>query len=849
VKKLVSVAKKRSGNIMRYRYALFADDRVECFEDTIQGRRVMIRNGAKAFSVHSFARELKVGRPPAQMWGDFHLFYESGVFLEFLASKLNQLCISVGDIKAYKVDDGFELIIPEYVFRGDIGFFMREQIDRAVRKEFKSAWPTDFVKKICGCKLSFTRVLFDNDSFRIAIDELLPTAKKCEDGKVSPLTELFFLIFFRENKHSLERCLVHIRYGNLLKCSVLDAVRKAESISFEEAKLLKSLVICKMFSFKGFLKYYQREELILSDDIRMKFAFVSPSFCFCEDVPSELEKINSKFKCHGDCGVTNPSALPFLSYPPDLYSLDRNVGGFYLNRDGVFVEGDCGHSHVDTKICPPIWVEDSFAGEQGEVGARAVVFYDVEGNCKQLVVDEMVVDSPKLFVLLREHGFECPTGKTEKGLLRKFLVQQYPRQNKREDVVAVEDSGWHKDGFVPPRSELKASSYKLKSVLIPPESACDLSLPLFDDKEYWRPEEELAAYFSLLAPLLGLVKHKGICFHFHGGREQQRDSILSAVNYAWGDWLVPKVCSADDLTKHVGALTKLHNDLPLCVREVGSSDKAQKKMRTFLRRYFLGRKGDNKPVRGVVVSTGEKTLTPAKDRRLGRWGYVYGGDILLIDIPVGLSNFGTTEKISAGFGKFAVHEIQKDKDQFSKLLRSAHKKFKQTLVTRKSSRVFSEIVRILSMIYCVERYLVGDNAVSDNFVVSDAALRRCVRCVRDLDFETSFFMQSAQTLNRACGQILSTGFSYDAFSSGAGASILSIFVETKSCIIIPADEFKKMWSDGFPFSAFTEWLKKKKVLVSFKNQGVCGVQHFPKLKKSVRSYKINKKRLIELTRG
>ncbi|WP_419783502.1 hypothetical protein [Maridesulfovibrio sp.] len=828
---------------MRYRYAFFENDRVECFEDSPQARESLIRKGAKAFSVYAFSGVHGKTFGHIYAWGDLHLYFPLNGEGEEFAGLLNFYRVPPASVRIFLHDDMYEFVIAEEAFRGDFPYVRRLETDRDFQVMYGGSPPEKRYFDFGMGKLLSSEVELLSDDYLVQLEKFYHKYSHAEASGVSLLSKEYSSLNrkYRGRLHDIP-----IKSRFLKRCKVLQGFLESERLSDYQIRFGGSLFRNDIAGLRSFLTRHGRHE-IGDEDFSIEFCESGRNLpVWCCDVPKLLKENGYPFQCREFCGVSTPEALPYAAFPPELGALHEEYGEFLLTRTGLFADVFLNDDKI--RICPPIWVEGSFNGEQGMVGARAVVFYDVEGNRKQLVVDEMVVDSPKLFALLREHGFEWPTGKTEKGLLRKFLVQQYPRQNKREDAVAVEESGWHKDGFVPPRSEFKASSYKLKSVLIPPESACDLSLPLFDDKEYWRPEEELAAYFSLLAPLLGLVKHKGICFHFHGGREQQRDSILSAVNYAWGDWLVPKVCSADDLTAHISALTKLHNDLPLCVCEVGSSDKAQKKMRTFLRRYFLGRKGDNKPVRGVVVSTGAEPLTPAKDRRLGRWGYVYDGDVLLIDIPVGRSNFGTTEKVPAGFGKVAVHEIQKDKDQFSKLLRSAHKEFKRVLVTRKSSRVFSEIVRVFSMISCVEYYLVGEQELTADFVYSDIRLARYIRMVHELDTENDYFRPDAVRLAKICTDFLN--FGCVPFSAGVGhESCMDKSILTDKHIIIPADEFKKMWSDGFPFSAFTEWLKKKKVLVSFKNQGGCGVHHYPKLKKSVRSYKINKKRLLELTRG
>ncbi|WP_319779944.1 DUF927 domain-containing protein [Maridesulfovibrio sp.] len=828
---------------MRYRYALFADGRVECFEDSVEARISLIRKGAKSFSVYVFSDKLGNSVSPIAVWGDLHLYFASRLAGSDFASFLYQFRVPSSSVRVFKHSDMYEFVVSEEAFRGDFPYISRIQTDLDFQRKYLGVPSEESYFELGGNNILSSEVELLGDDCLVPLEFFYSKYSHIQAFGVSLLSKSYNSLNLKY-RGRLRSVPMNNRF--MKRCKVLQGFLESERLSDYQIRFGGSLFRNDIAGLRSFLTRHGRHE-IGDEDFSIEFCESGRNLpVWCCDVPKLLKENGYPFQCREFCGVSTPEALPYAAFPPELGALHEEYGEFLLTRTGLFADVFLNDDKI--RICPPIWVEGSFNGEQGMVGARAVVFYDVEGNRKQLVVDEMVVDSPKLFALLREHGFECPTGKTEKGLLRKFLVQQYPRKNKREDAVAVEESGWHKDGFVPPRSELKVSSYKLKSVLIPPESAGNLELARFDNKENWEAEEELATYLSLLAPLLGLVKHKGICFHFHGGREQQRDSILSAVNYAWGDWLVPKVCSADDLTTHISALTKLHNDLPLCVREVGSSDKAQNKMRTFLRRYFLGRKGDNKPVRGVVVSTGAEPLTPAKDRRLGRWGYVYDGDVLLIDIPVGRSNFGATEKVPAGFGKVAVHEIQKDNDQFSKLLRSAHKEFKRALVTRKSSRVFSEIVRVFSMICCVEYYLVGKQELTADFVSSDIRLARYIRMVHDLDTEKDYFRPDAVRLAKICTEF----FNFRCVPIAAGIdheSCMKKSIFTEKHIIIPADDFKKMWSDDFPFGSFTAWLRKEKILVPFKRQGVCGTHHYPKLKKSVRSYKINKKRLIELTRG
>lgn len=816
---------------MRYRYALFADGHVECFEDRYQACFEFAKKGATAISVHSFSRDIRYDQSSVRVWGDLHLFYLENEEYENALLKLHEKGIPSNLLDRYELSDSVEIVVPEYLCGVHEGFSERALVDEQVRKYFGCRWPRSHVWSLGRQDVVFSEALvecyYDNCRKHERVHSL------GGHKPISLLAELFFNEFRKFHGDSWR-----YKTGHLTMCSVLNEFLASDSMSYGEVRLLKSLTHGKFSRLKGLALKAGRADLINDTKFLRDASVGYDGITLCSDVPNKLEKIGSKLSCRKYCGVTVPSALPFMVYHPELEGRNQKFRSFVLNQYGLF------EHERDDLICPPIWVENRFVGEQGKVGARVVVFYDVDGKRKQLVIDEMDVDSPKLFALLREHGFECPTGKTEKGLLRKFLVQQYPRQNKREEAVAVEKAGWHKDGFVPPRSEFKESSYKLKSVLLPPESAGNLELARFDNKENWEPEEELATYFSLLAPLLGLVKHKGICFHFYGGQEQQRDSIFSAVNYAWGDWLVPKVCSADDLTKHVGALTKLHNDLPLCVREVGSSDKAQKKMRTFLRRYFLGRKGNNKPVRSVVVSTGEKPLTPVQDRRLGRWGYVYQKDVLLIDLEINNLRLPIFENIPADFARKEIRKIEKDRN-FPQALQSVHNQFKKLLVRRSSSRVFSEIVCVLSMVYCVENFLIRGQSWTSDYKCSDFALKKYTLLLGDLDIEAAYFSVVATRLAKICKQIIDVGFSWSAFGMG-GTEPFHNFIETKAYIIIPADEFKKMWGDDFPFGAFADWLKKRKVLVRFRKQGVCGVHYFPKLKKSVRSYKISIKKLIEL---
>ncbi|MBI9111485.1 hypothetical protein [Maridesulfovibrio ferrireducens] len=827
---------------MRYRYALFDDDRVECFEDDPQVRKNLIWSGAKAFSVYAFSGRLGNSVSPSFVLGDLHMYFPFHK-TEFFIDILYRYRVPHSAIHVYKHYGLHELVVSEEAFRGDLPYANRIEIDNSLREYFDASPSKDRYSTIEGWNVLFTNFEMLGLESNVSLSSLSKKYNRETSSGVSLLHTLFLSFNFKVNKgvNPFPQDKIYLK-----QCGVLRGLLSSEFISSFEFCTFSNLFKDGRVGLSKFLNESRRFERDGEDYSEELVGDITDTPLWCCDVPKFLAEKGSTLKCKGSCGVSTPEAFIYAAYPPELVTLNEKHGGFLLTRTGLFVKTD-DFMGGTVKICPPIWVEECHSGILNGFGARTVVFYDIDGNRKSLTIDERDLDSPKLFALLRSHRFECPTGKTEKGLLREFLLQQYPKRDNPEAAVAVRASGWQKKGFVFPLSEFRSPSYRLKSVILPPESIDNLRFDRFDYKRNWSPEEELAACFSLISPLLNFIKSKGICLHFHGGSKQNRDSILSAVNYVWGDVLIPKVCSADDLKNNVVALKKLHTDLPLCVCEVGEANEAQKKMRTFLRRYFLGRKGADEGIHGVVISTGNMPLAPEKDRRMGRNGYVHQKNVLLIDIPVGAIDFSIYEKLPADFSQMAVQKIQENKERFAEVLKSVHKEFKCQLVVRSSSKFFAEIVRIFSMVYCAEYYLIGDKELAVPTCFGAASLRH-IGFVRKLDLEANYFMPEARHLFGVCGQIFSLGFVLVISSLGPSLPKLN-FIATKSYIIIAADDFKELYGENFPFGTYTAWLKRKNVLKPFKGGDLCGVHHFPKLNKSVRSYKVILKKLYQLAQN
>ncbi|BDQ36850.1 hypothetical protein SYK_12100 [Pseudodesulfovibrio nedwellii] len=106
----------------------------------------------------------------------------------------------------------------------------------------------------------------------------------------------------------------------------------------------------------------------------------------------------------------------------------------------------------------------------------------------------------------------------------------------------------------------------------------------------------------MTAPTLALVKTPGICLHFHGRSQSARNALLASISKVAGH----AIYSLPDALKHVVALKGHHKDSTLHIAEVEDDD--IKGMHRFIRRYFLGRKGKDGPVAGIIISTGNSPL-------------------------------------------------------------------------------------------------------------------------------------------------------------------------------------------------------------------------------------------------
>ncbi|TDT92235.1 uncharacterized protein DUF927 [Pseudodesulfovibrio indicus] len=814
-------------NSLRYRYALFSQNTYRCFIDSPANQSAMISQGAVAFSVHSYSHPLEEVVRPKRIWGDLHLFFDwphenlPGTTRSYTDLGNFSLPPATGEvlhyyevpkhyILAYFHQKGIELIIPETTFRGDIGSPARLDFDRRIQ-EFTDATP------LPSTLVNRTRVFWST---------AVPKLSNLHHQRATPLSLLASEYFSAHEDTSGRKDYLKPNPAYIRGCKVFSALLNQQSVT-EEYLVIAWRIIGASISY--FLRLIEMHGggLLLYGLNRQRFEAAKakyPKTIPCNMTATFIAEHGGNYPCKKECGVTSPLALQYLpSSPVHHHPPYRSHNGVQLKRTGLYLNEADGQQ---TRLMNPIWVEEQ-AQFNHEEKARRLICFDDRGFRKELIVSEKDLSSTQLFALLHSNEVYTPNNTQDKGLIRDFIVSQFPRKplNKPSPRVS-RHGGWQNDNsfIFPGDNGSTVSGYVRQSQIVPAgEKSQKLLPPASIGEATADPYILLATLASLSAPYLKHRELTGLNLHFHGGTEAGRAAIIHAACSVWNQ--MPYVFA--DAKQHEVALKMQHKDAALGILEVPAAK--TKAMNTLVRRYFNGRKGGDSGVRGIIVSCGETPMGQSTNRENGFHVFTYKNNVLGIDIWLGnLSSQGfrfnhtATKAIVQQLATNSSIHLEKIQANESRL-----KKQQGWATSPRPNRQVSDYLHFFMALGYVDQVSLqswwrGDPLVSvfDQFMTGIDA--------RDALF---YGLLKQMNLSMPLPDILRE----------LGASSITSFIEIdRHRILVPSKEMSKIAKDKPTLLRFISWLKARKILIPKRTGDLCGAHYSPKHKKTLRGYMISR---------
>ena len=625
------------------------------------------------------------------------------------------------------------------------------------------------------------------------------------DSRITPLTRRYFGYHaaFKGQKDYQPTQLAF-----MTKCSIFDTLRIQGGTSLETA------IVCDLFgghipSFEQLLYLHGRMDLI-SDNLSLelkKYRATRRQPTGCTSIESVLSQFLGKYKCNQGCGVSSPAALAYLPIPPFQHPISFEDEHFSLDATGLYsVEPERNRK---TRVMNPIWVQNTLPANQDDLGAREVVYYDVNGFVNKLTIKEDVIDSSKFFPLLRSKGIQVPNDTILRGKLRQYLASQFPPKQVNAPAIYFTDTGgWQNDNsfIFPGDNGSTVSGYVRQSQIVPAgEKSRKLLPPASIGEATADPYILLATLASLSAPYLKHRELTGLNLHFHGGTEAGRAAIIHAACSVWNQ--MPYVFA--DAKQHEVALKMQHKDAALGILEVPAAK--TKAMNTLVRRYFNGRKGGDSGVRGIIVSCGETPMGQSTNRENGFHVFTYKNNVLGIDIWLGnLSSQGfrfnhtATKAIVQQLATNSSIHLEKIQANESRL-----KKQQGWATSPRPNRQVSDYLHFFMALGYVDQVSLqswwrGDPLVSvfDQFMTGIDA--------RDALF---YGLLKQMNLSMPLPDILRE----------LGASSITSFIEIdRHRILVPSKEMSKIAKDKPTLLRFISWLKARKILIPKRTGDLCG---------------------------
>ena len=789
----------------------------------------MVAQNVIAFSVHTFDQPLENNPRPNRVWGDLHLSFDTTQsssaenlpeVIEFLVAN----DVPGPSVKAYYVDNDVEIIIAEHAFRGEIGSPCRLDFDRAIRLSLEMdsirqveinsvpipmsqvlVWELKAPKELEGVAHP---LCINNDYFK--------------GSHITPLTRRYFIhhAAFKGQKDYLPAQLAF-----MTKCNIFNTLLTQGGTAHE------TVIVCDLFGghipfFEHLLHLHGRIDLIFKSlpQELIKYRAHKKHRIGCTNIESALSQFPGKYKCNRGCGVSSPIALAYLPTPPGPKTISFEDEHFSLNATGLYsVEPERNRK---TRVMNPIWVKNTLQANEDDLGAREVIYYDVNGFRDKLVIKEELIDSSKLFPLLRSKGIHVPKDTVLRGKFRQYLASQFPPKRPKTPAVYVSGyGGWQKDNsFIFPGSTISTSStYALQSHQLPEGVESKNLLPNTSiNKTTSDPDILLATLASLSAPFLKLLKFPGICLHFHGGTKPGRAAIVHAASSVWNQ----SPFKFADVKRHIVALKMQHKDTTLGIFEVPPGE--TKSMGSILRRYFKGRKGAERGVTGVIVSCGEEPIGQAENRQKGLNAYTYQHSLMAIDIS--LENMDIQGfRFDHNATRALVEDLTTRKDDLLKQMNSDENRFKEQLRWAKSPRPNKQASDYLRLLMAV-----GYAESNQHCWWGGGPFQPIFHQIMStIDCQESCFVSFLKAMN-VYMPIPDMVFGFEVSSSKS-----FIEIDPKR-VLAPSSKMAEITKDRQTLLQFIQWLKAQKIVIPKRPGILCGEYYSPQHKNTIRGYMINR---------
>jgi len=247
-------------------------------------------------------------------------------------------------------------------------------------------------------------------------------------------------------------------------------------------------------------------------------------------------------------------------------------------------------------------------------------------------------------------------------------------------------------------------------------------------------------------------------------------------------------------------------------------------MRSFIKRYFLGRKGADSGVQGVIISTGEKPLAQRLNRRNGINAFIEKGEVLAIDISIDQWSgtaccvdrlaFRLVDQLASNFAD-TVGTLRLDQTK----LRQEHQKLEK-------GKFNQGIADVLWLFAAIGHWAYGEEKLGwwqgNNLPI---VFRDFVKAV---DGQEALYMSHLKLIDQSIPKEVEIG----SVRVGYKTSLANI---GGGRVLVPSSWLQKIIGNRSDLKQFLAWLRANRV-ISTKAGENCGSYHHPEAKATVRGY-------------
>lgn len=794
----------------------------------------MVAQGAVAFSVHSYPHPLEKVVRPKRIWGDLHLFFKCPhegwpdtiqPYIELAPDHLPPMVREVLDyyhvplrtVQAYFHIDGIELIISEATFRGDIGSPGRLDFDHKIQELIEAS-------PLQSTQINQTPVFWS---------EATPKLSSTQVQHGIPLSPLASEYFMAHEDALSRKDYLKPNPAYIHGCKVFEALLSKQSVTEEHLAMVCRLIGANIPFFLELIEMHGGGHLLRGLN-RQRFKTSMQEFSksvSCDEAATFIAGYESNNTCLKGCGVTSPLALQYLPSSPTQTQIPyKSHNGIQLNPTGLYMTETDGQQ---TRLMNPIWVEELMSFDQEEMGCRRLICFDDAGFRKELVVSEKDTSSTQLFALLHSYRVYTPNNTQDKGLIRDYLVSQFPRKSPSKPSLRVSKyGGWQKDNsFIFPDSEISSAlSYTLQSHEIPVGVDNKKLLPPASiHTRTSDPHALLATLASLSAPFLQHRNLSGVCIHFHGGTANIRAAVIHAASSVWR--LLPY--SFADAQKHIVALKRQYKDAALCILEVPPSDK--KSMRSLIRRCFIGRKGADKKISGIIISCGEKPIGQTENHEKGLNVFTHHNNVMAIDVSLDNANTASF-RFDHNATRSLVYDFIARKEDCLNVIRLQEKQFKKELTWANRPRLNKQIADYL-------RYFMAmgtpAQSADPGWWRGGALVPIFDQLMAGIDHRDAIFFELLRLMKLS----MPLPDTLKQLGAPGSASIIEI---NKNRVLVPSATMARITKDRPTLLRFISWLEARKVLIPKRPGILCGEYYSPRHHKTLRGYMISTRHFAKL---